>query len=208
MKIENQFIQVSIQLLGEPRLNHFQKNLVSYVLSFQNNNLKCFVGNSSLEKTFGVTKNQLNVAITQLNKLPFFQSKRVPHGNNFGKEMSVDMVLLEKWLSEPETQVINNTSTITGSTEITPEVTTSPIIEEKTLQESIPQKKGKVIESSEMTFDELFNSRLDLLGKEMNPAIRNSYNNLKRNQVFLNSNLKYQIQKIDSVITTYTTNYN
>jgi hypothetical protein len=134
------FLKVYLNLKRSKKLTSREKFIISEILSFQSQGLRCIMSNLALANELGVTEKEIRNSITKLNKLDFFQSKREvrTEGNDlkkFGKLMSIDENKLQIFLKEEN--INSNESNLENDTNILPTPIEVLKIEEKAIEEDL-----------------------------------------------------------------------
>lgn len=97
-------------ILASTKLDALEKLIIARVLNWQESKLTCQLSNDAIAKELGMSKSQIKRAITDLNKLDFFDSSETSDYNEFGKwtnskEMLIDEELLLNYIESDSPRV-------------------------------------------------------------------------------------------------------
>jgi|GEM_PF-3776838 len=92
-------------ILASTKLNAIEKLIIARVLNWQSNDLKCNLSNAMLAQELGISVSQIKRVVTNLNKLPFFNSQETSRFNEYGKwinskEMVIDEIKLFDFVNQ------------------------------------------------------------------------------------------------------------
>lgn len=163
------FVKFYTNITKSNKLNWNDKIIISEIISWQQENKKCFVGNQALSEKYGITKDVIKHSIKKLNKFNWFESKETSSYNENGiwvnsKLMTIDLDLFLKWLEIPTTQEEpkvseNNNNNVNASISDTQTEETYPTINKEEIVEI--SKDVEMISS----IDELINKQTKKLSK-------------------------------------------
>jgi len=110
MNSMNESIKMYNYIKRSKKLTVREKFIISTVIHYQENNMKCKLSNKEIAESLGENERNIKASITKLNKLDFFQSKRdcshVGDGwYKFGKLMTIDINKLEEFINENQPSI-------------------------------------------------------------------------------------------------------
>lgn len=85
-------------ILASTKLDALEKLIIARVLNWQESKLTCQLSNDAIAKELGMSKSQIKRAITDLNKLDFFDSSETSDYNEFGKWTNSKEMLINEQL--------------------------------------------------------------------------------------------------------------
>lgn len=149
-KKQDNFVQITYDLLENKKLSSTQKIFISYIIGWQNNGLVCRETNRNLALIFGKETSGIRSLLKVLNRYEFFKSESINYDENTftsGHQIKVDVDKLKIFL---------NSTAIKEKQDSTSGKPTQEILENSNLEANeniIKYNDGDTIQLSSMMID-------------------------------------------------------